>query len=173
MVSELVWHCWKWPCLSRDEACLSCLLGSCTVSRSLFLPLHWCRLDVSSLSFAVPCLKGSVFSGKAWRVEYLKMAWVSCSTEGWPCSAFCALASAPMVHFQPCPGEEPGFAPLLLMGCYVRHVASSAASSYIWMFFCSLIQLSFSSPFTEGNLWQYGVQKSWTPLSHLHKSQDQ
>ena len=90
----------------------------------MFLPLHWCGLEVSTLSVTVPHLKGSTFLVKVWRVEYLKTASVTCSAEGWPCGVAWTLASAPMVGFQSHPGEEPGFAPLLLIGCYARHVAS-------------------------------------------------
>lgn len=98
------------------------LLGSCPVS--VFLPLHWCGLEVSTLSVTVPHLKGSTSLVKDRSVKYHKTALVTYSTEGWPCGATWALASVLMVGFQSHPGEEPGFAPLLLIGCYARHVAS-------------------------------------------------
>ena len=57
-------------------------------------------------------------------MKYLKTTSVTCSAEGWPCGATWALASVPMVGFQSRPGEEPGFALLLLIGCYASHVAA-------------------------------------------------
>lgn len=72
----------------------------------------------------MPHWKGSTFSVKVWGVEYLERASVTCSSEGWPCGVTWALASALMLGFQSHAGEEPAFAPLLLIACYARHVAS-------------------------------------------------
>lgn len=75
------------------------------------LPLHSCGLEASALTATVPHLKGSIFS-----VKYLQMLQLLAMLEAGP-------AARPGLWLGAGPGEEPGFVPLLLIGCYARHAA--------------------------------------------------
>lgn len=99
-----------------------------------FLPLHPRGSEDGALPVTVPCEReragGWNVSNSFNSLQHWRQPWaVTWALHWW--------------LVQSHPGEEPGFAPLLLTECCARHLASSVASLYICMLLYILIQRVF------------------------------
>lgn len=83
-LTEWLWHPWKCECAIAETQCVSYAWAAAlnwSVSASELL-----GLEASALSAPVPYrVKGSTFTVKDWRVQYLRATWATCRTLCQPC----------------------------------------------------------------------------------------